>query len=134
MVRLYVDEQLAHFVDALSEAGHDVVFAGEVGRAGRTDAWHFRQAIESQRVIVTFNRQDFEYLHRLWTTLVTLGVVAKHHSGMLTSFPTPDFTPIDWLDPLLERLVGTSAQPGQLVRWLPGSRRWRDDQFRSEQD
>ena len=133
MVRLYIDEQLGDFVLPLTAQGHDVVFAGDVGRAGRTDTWHFREAIDLQRVILTFNRRDFEYLHKLWTSLHILKVIETRHAGILTAAPTKAFKPRDWLPIVQERLSG-EIPAGRLYRWLPGGGEWREDDDRPEED
>jgi hypothetical protein len=131
---VYVDEQLGHFAVPLAAAGHDVVFAGDAGRAGRTDAWHFRQALEQQRVLITFNRRDFEYLHKLWTTLVILGSAHADHSGVVTSTPTKTFTPAEWLPVVLDRLRTGDIRPGHLLRWISATNEWREDDTRPEED
>lgn len=133
MARVYVDEQLGNFVTPLQQAGHDVVFAGDTGRSGRTDAWHFREALEQQRVLVTYNRRDFEYLHQLWTSLRTLRVVQASHSGVLTCASEKDYTPTDWLPELVARLRTTVAR-GHLLRWIPMNQVWRVDQTREDED
>jgi len=134
MTRVYVDEQLGHFVSPLTKAGHDVVFAGDTGRAGRTDAWHFRESVDDARALITFNRRDFEYLHRLWTSLVTLRVVERDHTGILTSAPTKTFTPGEWLPIVLDRLERVAIRPGRLVRWIPATQEWREDDTRPDED
>lgn len=132
-MRLYIDEQLGNFVRPLSDAGHDILFAGDGARSGRTDAWHFRQAIDDGRVLLTFDRRDFEDLHWLWTTLRILGVVDSQHAGILTCAPTQGFTSRDWLGVVRERL--NSAIPaGRLLRWVPGTGDWREHQSRPEED
>lgn len=98
-------ESAVWFYDRYRESGHDVLFAGDVGRKGRADAWNFRQALEEQRILITFNRRDFEYLHKLWTTLVILGTARVHHSGIITSAPTKTFTPTEWLPAVLDILA-----------------------------
>lgn len=134
MALLYVDEQLGDFVSPLTDAGHDVIFAGDVGRGGRTDTWHFREAIDTQRVLLTFNRRDFEYLHKLWTTLHVLGVITTRHAGILTSAPTKTFKPRDWLPVVIDRLSSAAVPRGRLYRWLPRSAEWREDDARPEED
>ncbi len=132
-MRVYVDEQLGNFVASLEEAGHDVVFAGSEGRSGRTDAWHFREAMSEERVLITFNRGDFQYLHRLWTSLQVVGVVARPHSGLLTCATEKDYTPTRWLPVVVERLT-TEIPKGHLLRWIPVTRVWRADEVRLDED
>ena len=60
MARLYLDEDLAGFAGELQQAGHDVLSVGtDTQRRAKSDAWHFREAIPSRRVLLTWNRHDF---------------------------------------------------------------------------
>lgn len=131
MASLYVDENLASLVDPLRAAGHDVVFAGDTG-GGRTDPWHFREAIRQRRVFVTLDKSDYTYLHKLWTTLQTLGVVIDSHAGILTAVPARGFTQSVWLPALLGRLATPSDLVGRLFRWLHAKAEWHEDRWRAE--
>lgn len=132
-MHVYVDEQLGNFVSRLEHEGHDVVFAGGEGRAGRTDAWHFREAMILDKVLITYNRGDFQYLHRLWTSVKVLGVVANSHAGVLTCATEKDYTPADWLPAVIGRLK-TEVPKGYLLRWIPMIRLWRADEVRVDED
>ncbi len=64
---LYLDDDSVHrlVVRLLSQAGHDVRVPAHAGLAGRHDAVHLRHAIQSRRVCLTHNHDDFEELHDL---------------------------------------------------------------------
>lgn len=127
MRRVYLDEQLGNFTEELKRHGHDVVFGGEDARSGRSDAWHFREAIAGRRTIITFNRRDFEYLHTLWTTLRTMNVVDTMHAGVLTAGPNAEFQPVDWLPLVIARLDNEEPLDGRLFRYVAGIGEWRED-------
>ncbi len=131
-MRVYLDEQLGNFLGELRDQGHDVLYAGESGRSGRSDAWHFREAVEDDRAIITFNRRDFEYLHTLWTALRTMRVVESMHAGILTAGPTGEFKPVDWLPFVMAKLGETSPLNGRLFRYVASTNEWHEDAARPE--
>lgn len=131
MARLYLDEHMRNFVPLLRDAGHDVLFAVDHGGQRRTDAWHFREALIDQRIVATFDRGDFEYLHRLWTTLQTLGIVATGHAGILAAARV--VTPAEWLPALQERLESPEVLAGRMFAWHPDSGKWYEDAWRPEE-
>ncbi len=129
MANLYLDEDLANFAQPLLDVGHRSVLARDVG-PGRTDAWHLAAAAKQQRILVTFNRLDYQYLHRLWTSLRIFGLFSRKHFGMLTA--TAQLEPNAWvpeIDSLLE-----SGQPTQerMWTWHPALEQWREDAWRPE--
>ncbi len=78
-MKIYLDDDVAAALLArlLRQAGHDVQTPVEAGIAGQHDAAHLTHAIQSQRVLISGNHDDFEVLHHL--------VIASsgHHSGIL---------------------------------------------------
>ena len=65
MARLSLDECVPlSLAPLLTQHGHDVVTAMQLGLRGRNDPFHFKQATEQQRVLVTTNQSDFRLLHR----------------------------------------------------------------------
>lgn len=130
MARLYLDEHMGNFVDQLRAIGHDVLFGLEHGGQRRTDAWHFREAVEQDRILLTFDRGDFRWLHRLWTTLHTFHLVEKAHAGILAA--TRVVTPQDWLPELEPRLADPSSLVGRMFAWHPDTGSWYPDPWRLE--
>ena len=129
MATLYLDEDLANFVQPLRDGGHQEGLARDVG-PGRTDAWHLATASKQQRILVTFNRLDYQYLHRLWTSLRIFGLFSRKHFGILTA--TAQLEPNAWvlaIDSLLE-----ADQPTQerMWTWHPAQEQWREDAWRPE--
>ncbi len=132
MTRVYVDENLSgDFVSALKALGHDVVDASDSG-AGRTDSWQFRTALVDQRVIITLDRRDFLYFHRLWTTLHQLGVVREAHPGILVAIQSSSFSLNMWADAVNERLQRGDDLSGHLFRWHSARGEWLEDAWRPE--
>src|SRR3972149_3263718 len=103
MARLWVDENLGFFVPHPRGPGPDFLFGGETG-PGRPDVWHFREALESQRTMLTLD-SGFYYLHGLWTTLKILSVVQIEHAGILTAVQTKEFTIPEWLPAVQQKLA-----------------------------
>ena len=129
MANLYLDEDLANFVQPLRDAGHTVVRADDVG-PGRTDAWHLATASKQQRILAAFNDRDYRYLHRIWTSLRIFGLFSRQHGGILTA--TAQLEPGAWL-PAIEELL-QSGQPIQqrMWTWHPAADEWREDRWRPE--
>ena len=76
MARLYLDEHLDTGMTAiLSGLGHDVVHTFDVGNRGALDSQQLLFAAETERVLVTLNREDFEELHRWWLALNQWGLM-----------------------------------------------------------
>jgi predicted nuclease of predicted toxin-antitoxin system len=78
-MRLYLDDDAADPLLArlLRNAGHDVCLPVEIGRSGSHDAVHLRHALREQRVLLSYNHDDFQFLHEL--VLEAQG----HHPGIL---------------------------------------------------
>ena len=77
-MRLYLDDDSIFpiLVRLLRQAGHDVLLPADLGTTGAADPVHFRHAIRAQRVLLSHNYQDFEFLHDL--VLEAKG----HHPGL----------------------------------------------------
>lgn len=127
MARLYLDEHMQNFAQQLSDEGHDVLFCVDEGGEGRTDAWHFRQAVDAGRVLLSFNRSDFQFLHRLWTTLRTWNVVQTAHAGILTA--TRVLAPSEWLPVLHTRLE--ASEP---LTESPDTTVWHQDGWKADSE
>ncbi|MEX0786590.1 MAG: DUF5615 family PIN-like protein [Dehalococcoidia bacterium] len=130
MARLYLDEQMGNFAAPLRDAGHDVLFSVDHGGQGRTDPWQFREALSSGRVLLTFNRGHFQYIHRLWTTLQTLQLVEQAHPGVLAS--TRVVAPAEWLPALADELNQPEGLTGRIRSWHPDTGQWHDDEWKPE--
>ena len=132
MASIYLDEHLDGFGERLRSLGHDVTSAAEQGRRGKSDAWHFREALEQRRTILTWDKGDFEYLHRLWTALTTLGVADPWHSGILAAAPTAEFIPADWIPIVDTKLREDDPLLGRMLIWVGSKREWFEDRSKPE--
>jgi uncharacterized protein with PIN domain len=77
MVAFYADENVQYVLaDELRLLGHDVLTAGEDGRAGQgiEDEDVLARAIELDRTVITNDRDDYRRLHRMF----------PNHSGIVT--------------------------------------------------
>ena len=136
MARLYLDEQVGDFSGPLQRDGHDVVVTDSPPRSARSDAWLFREALSEARIIITLNRSDFLYLHQLWTTLRTFGIVPNHHQGILTTIQSGYWTRADWLASIRAKLQTPEVLVGRMAAWLRSSaeERWLWEQWRADED
>jgi uncharacterized protein DUF5615 len=66
-MKLYADEDSAsrHLLRALSQAGHDVQRPHDVQLLGRPDPVHLLHCIQTHRVLISQNHDDFDLLHNL---------------------------------------------------------------------
>lgn len=82
-MRLYLDDDFVSvlLVQFLRRAGHDVRLPSELGLSGKHDAVHLRQAIRENRVLLSRNYGDFEFLHDL------ILEVKGHHPGIFVVRP-----------------------------------------------
>jgi predicted nuclease of predicted toxin-antitoxin system len=71
-LRLLLDEDMSYRVaEGLRRRQIDAVSVGEVGRAskGISDADQLAYAVEQERVLVTYNRADFQALDDQWRAM-----------------------------------------------------------------
>jgi len=129
MANLYLDEDLTHFVQPLRDTGHTVILARESG-PGRTDAWHFATASKQQRILLTFNERDYRYLHRMWTSLRTFGLLSRRHAGVLTA--TAQLEPSAWVPAINDFLKTGQPVEERMWIWYPATAEWREDKWRPE--
>ena len=84
-VTLYLDDDVFPAAsDLLRDRGHSVVCASDVGNHGKRDRDHLFYCFQSGHTLVTFNASDFVYLHHVWQSLVSWGVLSLPHKGILT--------------------------------------------------
>jgi hypothetical protein len=105
MARLYGDEHMpAELVKRLRQLGHDVATVAEKGRAGGSDAVVLADATADNRAVLTFNRWDFDRLHRKNAA----------HGGIVSCTPDDD---LDALAARIDHMVGvTGTLAGKHVR------------------
>ena len=88
MARFYLDENIETAVGrALSQGGHDVVHAYDLGNRSMPDSRHLWVAANDGRILVTFNRRDFEQLHRFWLALNDWEIYNRVHTGQSSQRP-----------------------------------------------
>jgi predicted nuclease of predicted toxin-antitoxin system len=78
-MNLYLDDDSVRplLIRLLRHAGHDVQLPRDVGRMGNHDAVHLRHAVQSNRVMLTHNHRDFQFLNEL------IMDAQGHHPGIL---------------------------------------------------
>ena len=124
MARLYLDEQTdVAMTSILASYGHDVLHTYDVGNDGAPDSRQLLFAAESDRVIVTLNREDFEELHRWWVALTEWGILGHAHSGILTTWG--DIPTEEWAALVNEHLQQSPELTNQMYRYNRRSHRWR---------
>jgi hypothetical protein len=114
-MRLYLDDDLAQPLLArlLTKDGHDVRLPSELSLTGSHDAVHFKHAVRENRVLLSGNYKDFEFLHDL--VLETKG----HHHGVLIvrrdNDPRRDMTPRGIVHALKNLLASVPSNADQYV-------------------
>jgi len=75
VVKVLLDEDIKakSLVRQLREAGFDVLTTTDLGLDGRTDSEVLLHATEGQRIVMTYNCDDFRVLHK----------IAPSHSGIV---------------------------------------------------
>lgn len=82
MASLYADEDFRYpVVERLRGMGHDVLTVQEAGRRGGSDQQVLTDATAARRAVLTYNRWDFERLHRQ----------APNHAGIISCTPDTDW-------------------------------------------
>ncbi len=125
MARIYLDEQLdTDITEMLVGYGHDAIHTYDAGNRGAPDSRQLLFAADSNRIIITLNREDFEELHRWWLALNAWGIMTRDHSGILTTWG--DIPMGEWaglVNGLLEQCPELSNRMmrynRQLQRWRP---------------
>jgi len=113
-----------------------VVSAADPLRGAKSDAWHLKEAMAEQRVVITLNRSDFLYLHQFWTTLCTFKLAQPHHSGILTTIQSGYWTRPEWLNAIRAKLNQPDELVGRMSAWLrtAGDDRWLWEQWKPDED
>lgn len=83
-MRFYLDEHVPPVLaDMLRSRGHDGLTTLSAGKTGSTDEEQLRFATDGNRVLVTFDRQDFLTLSQRWAA------ERRRHSGIIVSKQLP---------------------------------------------
>ena len=131
MARLYVDADISRdFVQALRAAGHDVAYAVDSAPEGRSDALHLAWAAMEERILLTFNKRDYQFLHRTLTTLLVFRVSQYSHAGILTS--TSQLGAKDWAAEVNRLLQVGEPLSGRMFVWSQVKQSWSEDAWRPE--
>ena len=100
MARFYADENFDYgVVERLSQLGHNVLTVQEAGERGGDDPRVLARAISEGRAVLTFDRGDFDRLHRRNST----------HAGIVSCTPDPD------CDALAARIDRATSSAGTLA-------------------
>lgn len=115
-IRLYLDEDTISrsLINALRARQINVVTAQEAQQMGKSDELQLEYATSKQRVIFTFNTQDFVQLHNHY-----LGQ-GKQHSGIIVS----DQLQVGILLRRLLKLINSKTS-ADMENWLEFLSNWR---------
>ncbi len=115
-IKLYLDEDTISrsLINALWARQVDVVTAQEARQMGKSDDRQLEYATSRQRVIFTFNTQDFVQLHNRYLSQ------GEQHSGIIVS----DQLPVGILLRRLLKLIN-SKTPADMENWLEFLSNWR---------
>ena len=117
MARLYIDQNVALAVTvAASAAGHDVLFAGNIGLKSAWDDLHLLTATRLGRILVTYDA-DFLLLHHAWRRWSAEWGVSPQHAGILVTPQPPVCTPTRGAQALLDFLARGIVVTNELWQW-----------------
>lgn len=95
---LYADEDFAlPVVKVLQQLGHDVITVQADGRTSAPDRDVLARAASLGRVVLTYNRQDFERLH--WQGATHCGIVTVKHDADFPALAARVHTTLAGLSP-----------------------------------
>ena len=130
LARFYLDEHVPYDICVeLRQRGHDALDTNDVGRGGATDGAQLLYAAQDDRILVTYNGDDFTLLHDAWVRWFRAYSAAPWpvHAGILIIphqqprlgkwLPPWAATEIDWLVRQHQSLTNC------LYRWTP-THRW----------
>jgi predicted nuclease of predicted toxin-antitoxin system len=85
VARFYLDENLPEYlVICLQELGHDAVSTTQVGQKGLSDPEQLLLSRQMDRILITFNSDDFRMLHTAWIVWSRAwNSVHSQHAGIL---------------------------------------------------
>lgn len=85
MARFYLDENLPEYlVICLQDLGHDAVSTTQLDRKGVSDPEQLLLAHQVNRVLITFNSDDFRMVHKAWIVWSRAwGTEHYQHAGIL---------------------------------------------------
>jgi predicted nuclease of predicted toxin-antitoxin system len=84
VARFYLDENLPEYLVAcLRDLGHDAVSTTQLGRKGQSDPEQLLLAKQLDRVLITFNSDDFRMLHKAWIVWSRAWETRQQHAGIL---------------------------------------------------
>ena len=89
MADVYFDEDVWLALAADFRAhNHDVATYRDYGLTRASDALHHLTATQQQRVLITFNREDYELLHDAWHYWTAAWNTSNQHSGIIVADQT----------------------------------------------
>lgn len=77
--------------------------------------------------LLTGNREDYRFLHRLWVSLVQWDVMPNHHSGILTA--SRQISAQEWSDAVARLLNDVPNIQGALYTFVTPPGTWHRDRF-----
>jgi predicted nuclease of predicted toxin-antitoxin system len=115
-LKLFIDEdsQDKILVKLLFQAGHDVVTVNEVGMNGQPDSVVFAYAKQQNRLLFTFNCDDFEALH----------LANPDHPGILVVYQQADFAKNMSYKAILKAIANLEASGVPLAKQFISLNHW----------
>lgn len=122
----HLDHNIARdLVLALRLLGHDAVTARDLGLERADDDLHLTAATDAGRIFVTYNRNDFIALHRVWQRWSRRWGASERHGGILILSQNRPLSVAEEAR-VLDELVVAQAVTGELYEYLkPPAARWR---------
>jgi hypothetical protein len=124
MAHFYLDENIpVDLAAVLTRFSHDVVHAYDWGNLSISDPQHLSIAADAGRILITYNRRDFEVLHQFWTALNAWGILERSHAGILA--PWGQVTPDLWANLVHDFVSQGQSLNNQMWVWWRQQGDWR---------
>jgi hypothetical protein len=88
------------------------------------DTDHLSFAAETGRILITYNRSDYEALHLLWLALNSWGIMDRGHSGILTTWG--QIPSVTWATLINDFLAQNSVTENLMWRWRRQQQEWEE--------
>lgn len=124
MARFYLDENISRDAEhLLTRYGHDALHSVDLGHRAMPDPQHLFAAADDNRILLTFNRRDFELLHQFWTSLNAWGNLDRPHSGILTA--VGEINDLQWANLVHAFVRQRQNLDNQMWEWRRQQQEWR---------
>ncbi len=120
MADFYADQNISlDLIALLRGRGHTAITARDLGLERARDDEHLLVAAERGRMLLTYNRDDFELLHDAWRRWSRAWQVTAAHAGILIAPHPPHRSVAEAAREIDSLLASGYPLANELYRWRP---------------